>query len=154
MVRLGLISCLGATLALPGCIVTYGLGEGNDLRAVNLRREGLCTTFDVLRSTPGEARAPLTITVNLPGTHNVLNSLAAIGVAQELGIADEAVQRALARFQGVGRRLVEAAENWARIRGFREIGSDTQLSNAASQEAHAKLGFEEAERIVAYRKPL
>lgn len=60
----------------------------------------------------------------------------------------------LVRFRGVGRRLVEAAENWARIRGFREIGSDTQLSNAASQEAHAKLGFEEAERIVAYRKTL
>jgi UDP-N-acetylmuramate--alanine ligase len=84
--------------------VTYGVGEGNDVRAVNLRREGLRTTFEVQRSGP-EPRATLTVTVNLPGLHNVLNSLAAICVAQELGVADAAVQRALARFQGVERRL-------------------------------------------------
>jgi UDP-N-acetylmuramate--alanine ligase len=84
--------------------VTYGFGEGNDVRAVNLRRDGLRTTYDVLRAGPG-AQQPLTVTVNLPGLHNVLNSLAAICVAQELGVDDAAVQRALARFQGVDRRL-------------------------------------------------
>jgi UDP-N-acetylmuramate--alanine ligase len=82
--------------------VTYGLGAGNDLRAVDLQRRGLQTSFNVLR--PG-GRTPLAITVNLPGTHNVLNSLAAIGVASELGIDDGAIQRALARFQGVDRRM-------------------------------------------------
>jgi UDP-N-acetylmuramate--alanine ligase len=84
--------------------VTYGFGEGNDVRAVNLRRDGLRTTYDVLRAGAG-AQQPLTVTVNLPGLHNVLNSLAAICVAQELGVDDAAVQRALARFQGVDRRL-------------------------------------------------
>jgi UDP-N-acetylmuramate--alanine ligase len=86
--------------------VTYGLGEDNDLRAGNLRREGLSTTFEVLRA----GHEPLTVTVNLPGTHNVLNALAAIGVAQELGVDDEAIQRALARFQGVDRRLQRIAD--------------------------------------------
>jgi aminoglycoside 6'-N-acetyltransferase I len=58
------------------------------------------------------------------------------------------------RRQGVGRRLVEAAEDWARLRGFTEIGSDTQADNALSQDAHAALGFEEAERLVSFRKAL
>jgi UDP-N-acetylmuramate--alanine ligase len=84
--------------------VTYGIGEGNDVRAVNLRREGLRTTFDVQRA-GSDLHAPLTVTVNLPGLHNVLNSLAAICVAHELGVTDAAAQRALARFQGVDRRL-------------------------------------------------
>jgi UDP-N-acetylmuramate--alanine ligase len=49
--------------------------------------------------------APLPVTLNLPGTHNVRNALAAIAVAIELGIADTAIQRALAAFEGVDRRL-------------------------------------------------
>ena len=59
-----------------------------------------------------------------------------------------------ARMQGVGRKLMEAAERWAMARGFKEIASDTQLANGASQDAHAKLGFEEVERLVCFRKPL
>ncbi|MCC7199402.1 MAG: UDP-N-acetylmuramate--L-alanine ligase, partial [Gammaproteobacteria bacterium] len=83
-------------------IVTYGLGEGADVRAVNVVRAGLQSRFDVLR--PGQAE-PLAICLNLPGTHNVLNALAAIAVATELEVDDEAIQRALAGFQGIGRRL-------------------------------------------------
>lgn len=59
-----------------------------------------------------------------------------------------------ARMLGTGRRLMEAAERWALARGFTEIASDTQLANGPSQDAHAKLGFEEAERIVCFRKSL
>jgi UDP-N-acetylmuramate--alanine ligase len=83
-------------------IVSYGLGEQADLRAVDVERRGLQSAFSVLR--PGRD-APLPVVVNLPGTHNVLNSLAAIAVATELGIDDGAIQRALLRFQGVDRRL-------------------------------------------------
>ncbi len=86
--------------------VTYGLGAGNDLRADNLRRAGLATTFDLLRA----GHEPLTVSVNLPGTHNVLNALAAIAVAFELGVEDEAIRRALSRFQGVDRRLQRIAD--------------------------------------------
>jgi len=59
-----------------------------------------------------------------------------------------------ARMQGVGRSLMEGAERWALSRGFTEIASDTQLANGASQDAHAKLGFGEVERLVAFRKTL
>ena len=82
--------------------ITYGLGEHCDVRAINVRRNGLQTSFDVVR--PGRDQ-PLSVTVNLPGTHNILNSMAAICVATELGIDDAAVQRALSRFQGVDRRM-------------------------------------------------
>jgi UDP-N-acetylmuramate--alanine ligase len=88
-------------------IVSYGLScEDADVRAVNIRRHGLQTTYDVVRA----SGAPLSVTVNLPGTHNVLNSLAAIVVASELGIDDAAIQRALASFQGVDRRLQHIAD--------------------------------------------
>ena len=87
-------------------ILTYGLSEGADVRAVNVRRDGLQTRFDVLRS----SGSPLDVTVNLPGIHNVLNSLAAIAVALEVGIADEAIQRALSTFEGIDRRLQHIAD--------------------------------------------
>jgi UDP-N-acetylmuramate--alanine ligase len=87
-------------------VVTYGLSEGVDLRAVNIRPRGLQTDFQVVRANG----APFDVTVNLPGTHNVLNSLAAIGVALELGIDEQAIGRALASFQGIDRRLQHIAD--------------------------------------------
>ena len=83
-------------------IATYGIGEGADVRAIDIERRGQQTAYKVLR--PGR-REPLEIVVNLPGTHNVLNSLAAIAVASELGIEDAAIRGGLAKFQGVDRRL-------------------------------------------------
>jgi len=82
--------------------LTYGLGERADIRAVNVQRRGAQSTFEVLR--PG-ADQPLPITLNIPGRHNVLNALAAIAVATELGVGDAAIQRALEGFQGIDRRL-------------------------------------------------
>lgn len=58
------------------------------------------------------------------------------------------------RKHGVGRKLVEAVEDWAREMGCTEMASDTELHNLLSQQAHAKLGFEEVERIVQFRKAL
>jgi UDP-N-acetylmuramate--alanine ligase len=88
-------------------VVGYGFSEGADLRAENLRREGLRTHFDVVRRADGLRFA---VTVNLPGLHNVLNSLAAIAVALEIGLSHEAIQRALAGFQGIDRRLTHVAD--------------------------------------------
>ncbi len=81
--------------------LTYGFDEPADVRALNVTRRGGQSMFDVLR--PG--RDPLAISLNLPGRHNVLNALAAICVATELEIDDGAIQRALAGFQGIERRL-------------------------------------------------
>jgi len=58
------------------------------------------------------------------------------------------------RGRGYGRALVKAAETWARGRGFKEIASDTQLSNTGGLRAHLALGFEEVERAVHFRKAL
>ncbi len=88
-------------------VVGYGFSEGADLRAENLRRDGLRTHFDVVRRADG---LRLAVTVNLPGVHNVLNSLAAIAVALEIGITHEAIQRALLNFQGIDRRLTHVAD--------------------------------------------
>ncbi|MFO7682424.1 MAG: GNAT family N-acetyltransferase [Chloroflexota bacterium] len=58
------------------------------------------------------------------------------------------------RQQGVGRRLIDAVEEWARAQGYYEIASDAELHNTLSHQAHAALGFEEVERTVSFRKPL
>jgi aminoglycoside 6'-N-acetyltransferase I len=58
------------------------------------------------------------------------------------------------RRQGIARKLVNACEDWARGRGFREIGSDTEQSNGTSLKAHAGWGFRETERVVYFRKTL
>lgn len=56
--------------------------------------------------------------------------------------------------QGVGRKLVQRAEAWARKNGFTEIASDTWLENETSIEAHKALGFNEVERLVCFVKEL
>jgi UDP-N-acetylmuramate--alanine ligase len=87
-------------------VLTYGLGEAADVRAIEVRRQGLQTSIRVAR--PGGKL--LEAIVNLPGAHNVLNSLAAIAVATELGLDDAAIARALAGFQGIDRRMQHIAD--------------------------------------------
>jgi UDP-N-acetylmuramate--alanine ligase len=83
--------------------VTYGIEDTDaDIRAVNIVRQGVQTRFDVQRKGSKQA---LSVQLNLPGTHNVLNSLAAIAVAKELEVSDAAIQAALGSFHGVDRRL-------------------------------------------------
>jgi UDP-N-acetylmuramate--alanine ligase len=85
---------------------TYGFGETADIRAVEVQRLGLQSKYDAVR----KGHSTISITVNLPGRHNVLNSLAAVAVATELEIPDGAIQRALANFQGIDRRLQQLGE--------------------------------------------
>lgn len=83
-------------------VVSYGFGDRADIQASNVERRGLKTRFT---ATFKDGRAPLAVELNLPGRHNVLNSLAAIAVARELEIADSALLKALAEFSGVDRRM-------------------------------------------------
>lgn len=87
-------------------IVRYGLEASAQVRAENIRAVGAQMHFDCVRQNGGHERMP--IVLNLAGQHNVLNALAAIAVASELGIPDAAIQRGLAEFRGVGRRF----ERW------------------------------------------
>jgi UDP-N-acetylmuramate--alanine ligase len=82
-------------------ILTYGLSAEAQFRAVNVEPDAGRMKFTLLR----EGSAPLDMVLNLPGVHNVLNALAAIAIADELGAADEAIVAALAEFNGVGRRF-------------------------------------------------
>jgi UDP-N-acetylmuramate--alanine ligase len=88
--------------------VTYGLGTSAaaDIRATNIERLGVQSRYQVLRA----GHEPLQVTLNLPGRHNVLNSLAAVAVATELEMPDAAIQRAFANFQGIDRRLQQLGE--------------------------------------------
>ena len=82
-------------------MLTYGFGADAQYRAVDAVAEGTQMRFTALR----EGASPLAAHLNLPGRHNVANALAAIAVATELGVADEAILTGLASFNGVGRRF-------------------------------------------------
>ncbi|HYB52072.1 MAG TPA: UDP-N-acetylmuramate--L-alanine ligase [Burkholderiaceae bacterium] len=87
-------------------VLAYGFAAEAQVRAVGVRAEGTTMRFTVER----EQAASLAVRLNLPGEHNVRNALAAVCVAQELGIADAAVLEALASFKGVGRRFANMGE--------------------------------------------
>lgn len=81
---------------------TYGIESTEaDIRALNIRQDGLRTYFDVQQA--GYTLLP--IVLNMPGHHNVLNALAAVAVARELDLDTPSIQRALAMFAGIGRRF-------------------------------------------------
>ncbi|MDO4440786.1 MAG: UDP-N-acetylmuramate--L-alanine ligase [Moraxella sp.] len=87
-------------------VLTFGFGSHNDVQAVDLVAEGTRTHFTVLR----KDREPLKLTLNIPGEHNVLNALAAITLATDEGVEDEAMVRAVSKFAGVGRRFEQQAD--------------------------------------------
>jgi len=90
-------------------ITSYGFSEDAQVRAINVRAVGTQMHFTVQRRN-GVELPDLDIVLNLPGEHNVLNALAAIGIAVELGVDDAAVVQALADFKGVGRRFQRYGE--------------------------------------------
>jgi UDP-N-acetylmuramate--alanine ligase len=96
------IRSLLPSIARP--ITSYGFSEDAQVRALNVRAVGTQMHFTAQRRN-GVTLPDLDVVLNLPGRHNVLNALAAIAVAVELGVPDEAVQKALAEFNGVGRRF-------------------------------------------------
>ncbi len=90
-------------------ITSYGTAEDAQVRALDIRAVGSQMHFRVQRSN-GIELPELEVVLNLPGHHNVLNALAAIAVAVELGVPDAALLEALAQFKGVGRRFQRYGE--------------------------------------------
>ena len=90
-------------------ITSYGVSEDAQIRALNVRAVGGQMHFTVQRRN-GVELPDLDVVLNLPGHHNVLNALAAIGIAVEIGVPDGAVLQALADFKGVGRRFQRHGE--------------------------------------------
>ncbi len=87
-------------------VITYGFAKDADVRIENYRQDGQQGKFTVVR----KGRADLDITLNIPGRHNALNASAAIAVATEDDIEDEAILKAMARTQGTGRRFDHLGE--------------------------------------------
>ena len=82
-------------------VTTYGTSEAADVRADDIVQQRMRTHFTV--RIHGQTGFP--VVLNMPGRHNVLNALAAIAVANELGVSVSAMQSALGRFEGIGRRF-------------------------------------------------
>ncbi|MFZ2855306.1 MAG: UDP-N-acetylmuramate--L-alanine ligase [Rhodocyclaceae bacterium] len=89
-------------------IVTYGFDPAANVHAENVVADNGRMKFDCVRVNGNISRFP--VTLNLPGLHNVLNALAAIAVATEVGVSDAAIIKALAEFKGVGRRFQRYGE--------------------------------------------
>ena len=88
-------------------LLSYGFHERAAIRGWDVRCEGLRSRFRVSRP---DCRDWLEVSLNLAGRHNVSNALAAIAVASELGVDDEAILRGLAQFQGIARRFQDHGE--------------------------------------------
>ncbi len=87
-------------------VVTYGLSEDADFRVTDFVQEQAHSTFTVLRKN----KAPLHVKLTVPGIHMACNAAAAIAVASEEDISDQDILKALANFQGVGRRFEQYGE--------------------------------------------
>ena len=91
-------------------IVTFGFSALADVRADNVTPVPGGTKFDALILDREGERRSLAVHVPIPGRHNVQNALAAIAVALELGISDDAIVAGFERFEGVERRFTKVGE--------------------------------------------
>ena len=91
-------------------VTTYGINSDAQVRATHVRATGTRMLFDVERQSRHGALPKISVELNLPGMHNVLNALAAISVATELGVDDASIVKALAQFGGVGRRFTQVGD--------------------------------------------
>lgn len=130
-------------------VITYGTAEHADVRGYDVKVSGHRSRFRVARA----GRQPdLEVVLNMPGRHNALNAMGAIAVASELGVADDAMVRALERFQGVNRR--------SQIRGLARIGNAKVLviddyghhpSELAAMLRTAREGWPDRRLVVAFQ---
>jgi len=102
------------TLARP--TLTYGVSQYADYRVSNIRQDKLSSSFTITRP---DGKSSLDIVLNMPGHHNVLNAAAAVAVATDEGVDDQAIIDGLAKFQGVGRRF--------QVYGEYEVGGGTAM---------------------------
>jgi UDP-N-acetylmuramate--alanine ligase len=125
-------------------VVTYGLSPDADLSAHDLRHDGTRTTFEVRRGVESLGE----VTLQIPGAHYVLNSLAALAVGIELGLSTELLREGLAAFTGTRRRMERKGE----IAGVRvydsyahhpsEIRGDLQAARSVAGEGRLIVAFQ------------
>ncbi len=130
-------------------IRTYGIeSEDADLQAIDIQQQGALMRFTVQR----KQASPLPVTLNMPGYHNVLNALAAIAVAMELGVSDKAIQTGLEQFAGISRRFqINGEVDWQNgsVLLIDDYGHHPREIAAALQAARA--GWPEKRLVVAFQ---
>ncbi|MEO1331590.1 MAG: UDP-N-acetylmuramate--L-alanine ligase [Pseudomonadota bacterium] len=131
-------------------VVTYGFSPQADIRAVGLGYEKGQARFDVeIRSRRDQTERRIEgLSLPMPGEHNVLNSLAAIGVARELKLSDEAIREGLAQFSGVKRRFTEVGV-WNGVRIIDDYGHHPVEIAAVLKAARASTEG----RVIAVHQP-
>ena len=104
-------------------LVTYGTNPQADVRGVNLRSEGATSVFDVVITDrqSGETVEWPAMRLAIPGKHNMLNSLAAIATAHQMGVGEEPIRKALDGFSGVKRRFTHVG-SWNGLEIFDDYG--------------------------------
>ncbi|MCE9688039.1 UDP-N-acetylmuramate--L-alanine ligase [Shewanella sp. AS16] len=129
-------------------LVTYGFSEDADVRALDFSQQGHQSRFTVRR----KGKEDLSLVLNLPGQHNVLNALAAIAVATEDEIDDAAMVQALAEFQGIGRRFQHLGE-FATPNGAVMLVDDYghHPSEVAATIRAARAGWPDRRLVMAYQ---
>ncbi len=128
--------------------VTYGVSEGVDLTARNIKKEGLNSIFEAVfrDKSLGMFEIPM------PGVHNVCNSLAAIGTAYELEIDMDNVREALRKFGGIQRRF-ELKGEVSGVRVFDDYAHHPAEIRATLKAAKEAVGQERSGRLVALFQP-
>jgi len=129
--------------------VTYGFSDDADFQAFNISQKGCVTEFDV-KLLNGEKL--VRVSISLPGSHNVLNALAAIAVAYELGVDEAAIFSGLKHFQGIARRFQSYGEVQSKAAKFlliddyahhpREIDATISGVRSGWPEARLVLAFQ------------
>ncbi len=108
-------------------VMTYGFSEAAKVRAINVKADAGKMHFTVQRI--NGVTTEMDVTLNLPGKHYVLNALAAIAIASELNVPDEAIIKALKDFKGVGRRFERYGEVPLALSDKRKAGSFTLIDD-------------------------
>ncbi len=108
-------------------VMTYGFSEAAKVRAINVKADAGKMHFTVQRI--NGVTTEMDVTLNLPGKHYVLNALAAIAIASELNVPDEAIIKALKDFKGVGRRFERYGEVPLAVSDKRKAGSFTLIDD-------------------------
>ena len=123
-------------------ITSFGLSEDAQVRAFDIEAHGAKMHFKVSRSN-GVTLPEMEVVLNLPGLHNVRNALAAIAVAVELGVPDQAVLDALEQFKGVGRRfqqhgqiIVKEGGHFTLIEDYGHHPAELMVTLAAARGAY------------------
>lgn len=91
-------------------VLRYGFGADVDLQARQVTVKGVGSHFEVWRRVDSDYVQWLDVELGIPGQHNVLNALAAIGIASKVGVPEHTIRSALADFRGVGRRFEQVGE--------------------------------------------